>query len=33
MPDGIDRTDVVKDRVERREVAVDIRQDRDAHRR
>ena len=32
MPDGIDRAGVREDRIERHEIAVDVRQDRDAHR-
>ena len=33
VPDGIDRAEVGEDRVERDEVAVDVREDRDPHRR
>ena len=33
MPDGIDRACVCEDRIERHQVAVDVRQDRDPHRR
>ena len=33
LPDGVDRAGVGEDRIERHEVAVDVREDRDAHRR
>jgi hypothetical protein len=33
LPDGIDLAGMIEDRIERHDVAVDVRQDRDAHRR